>query len=79
VTLQTESSPGEGAKESIRVAEWEIWSNGRPTRTQARNAIFEFIEVFYNRLRIHSTLECLPPAEYESRRTRLDVGTKEAA
>jgi transposase InsO family protein len=28
-------------------------------------AIFEYIEVFYNRRRLHSTLGYLPPAEYE--------------
>ena len=50
-----------------------------PTRAQARNAIFEFIEVFYNRLRLHSTLDYLSPAEYERIRTRLDARTKEAA
>ena len=50
-----------------------------PTRAQARNAIFEFIEVFYNRVRLHSTLDYLSPAEYERRRTRLDARTKEAA
>ena len=32
-----------------------------PTRAQARNAIFEFMEVFYNRLRLHSALGYLSP------------------
>jgi transposase InsO family protein len=36
-----------------------------PTRAQARLAIFEYIEVFYNRQRLHSTLGYRPPAEYE--------------
>jgi len=36
------------------------------TRAQARQAIFEFIEVFYNRQRLHSSLGYLSPAEYES-------------
>lgn len=36
-----------------------------PTRASARRAIFEFIEVFYNRQRIHSSLGMLSPAEYE--------------
>jgi putative transposase len=35
------------------------------TRAQARRAIFEFIEVFYNRQRLHSSLGYLSPAEYE--------------
>lgn len=46
--------------------EWELieqadWS----TRAEARGAIFEYIEVWYNRQRRHSTLGYLSPAEYE--------------
>jgi len=37
------------------------------TRQQARTAIFEYIEVFYNRQRRHSTLGYLTPAEFEHR------------
>ena len=36
------------------------------TRAQARGAVFEFIEVFYNRQRLHSSLNYLTPAEYEA-------------
>jgi transposase InsO family protein len=36
-----------------------------PTRTGLRTAIFDFIEVFYNRQRRHSTLDYHPPATYE--------------
>jgi putative transposase len=36
-----------------------------PTRAQTRRAIFDYMEVFYNRQRIHSTLGYLSPAEYE--------------
>lgn len=35
------------------------------TRAQVRRAVFEFIEVFYNRRRLHSSLGYLSPAEYE--------------
>jgi transposase InsO family protein len=42
-----------------------------PTRAAARAAIFEFIEVFYNRTRIHSSLGNLSPAKYEERRLKL--------
>ncbi|MBW3615798.1 MAG: IS3 family transposase, partial [Actinobacteria bacterium] len=36
------------------------------TRAQARRAIFEFIEVFYNRRRLHSSLGYVSPATYEA-------------
>ncbi|MDP9440592.1 MAG: hypothetical protein M3P34_00090 [Actinomycetota bacterium] len=29
--------------------------------------MFEFIEVFYNRKRLHSSLEFLSPADYEAK------------
>ena len=35
------------------------------TRDEARAAIFEFIEVFYNRQRRHSTIGMVSPAEFE--------------
>jgi transposase InsO family protein len=35
------------------------------TREQARAEIFEYIEVFYNRVRRHSALGYLSPDEYE--------------
>ena len=34
-------------------------------RNQTRMAIFDYIEVFYNRKRRHSTLGYLPPIEFE--------------
>lgn len=36
------------------------------TREQARQRIFEYIEVFYNRQRRHATLNYLTPAEFEA-------------
>jgi putative transposase len=36
------------------------------TREQARREIFEYIEVFYNRQRLHSYLDYCTPAEYEA-------------
>lgn len=36
------------------------------TREQARREIFEYIEVFYNRRRLHSYLDYCTPAEYEA-------------
>jgi putative transposase len=35
------------------------------TQEEVKSAIFEYIEVFYNRKRMHSTLGYLSPAEYE--------------
>lgn len=35
------------------------------SRTQARRCTFEYIEVFYNRIRRHSTLQYLSPLQYE--------------
>ena len=35
------------------------------TREETRSKIFEYIEVFYNRKRLHSTLGYQSPAEYE--------------
>jgi transposase InsO family protein len=36
------------------------------TRAEARTEIFEWIEVFYNRQRLHSTNGNRPPVEYEA-------------
>jgi transposase InsO family protein len=38
------------------------------TRGRARAAIFEFIEMFYNRVRLHSTLGYMSPEEFEKSR-----------
>lgn len=35
------------------------------TRAEAKQAIFEYIEVFYNHVRMHSTNDYLSPVEYE--------------
>lgn len=45
-------------KELIRRQPW-------PTRAELRQAVFEYIELFYNATRRHSTLGFLSPAEYE--------------
>lgn len=49
------------------------------TRAQARAAIFEFIEVFYNRTRLHSSLNYRTPAEYEAERSMSEGATSQAA
>jgi transposase InsO family protein len=45
-----------------------IYREPLATRALARQAIFEFIEVFYNRCRLHSSLDYVTPAEYEVRK-----------
>ena len=40
-----------------------VWRN----RQEGENAIFDFVEAFYNRQRRHSALGYLSPAEYERR------------
>jgi transposase InsO family protein len=47
-----------------------VYRQSWPTRAAARLAVFEFIEVFYNRRRLHSSLEYCSPAEYEAQRLR---------
>jgi len=39
-----------------------------PTRQALRTAVFDFIEVFYNRQRRHSTIDYHTPADYEHQR-----------
>ena len=40
------------------------------TRDEARRSLFEYIEVFYNRQRRHSTLDYQTPDEIHRRRNR---------
>lgn len=41
------------------------WHRTFHTRDQARSAIFDYIEVFYNRQRLHQTLGYISPVRYE--------------
>jgi transposase InsO family protein len=43
------------------------------TREEARRSLFEYIEVFYNRRRLHSSLGYLSPVQYEESRKPLRV------
>jgi putative transposase len=38
------------------------------TRSQAQLSIFEYIEVFYNRVRRHSSIGYVSPAQFELQR-----------
>jgi putative transposase len=49
-----------------------------PTKPEARTAVFEYIEAFYNRRRRHSRLAMLSPVEFENS-TLLDDGASLAA
>ncbi len=53
-----ESFFGSLKKELVRRRSW-------PTRSEARSGVFEWIEGWYNRRRLHSTLGYLSPAQYE--------------
>jgi len=44
-----------------------VYQRSFSNRAEAQRAIFEYIEVFYNRIRIHSSLDYKSPVEYESR------------
>ena len=44
-----------------------------PTRQAAKAAIFEYIEVFYNRTRLHSAIGYLSPAQFEQGGTMIQT------
>ena len=50
-----------------------------PTQEAARQSLFEYIEVFYNRRRLHSALDYVSPAEYEIRQPRSNRATENAS
>jgi len=45
-----------------------LWDRDFRTRVEARSALFEWIEVFYNRERLHQTLDYVSPVRYEEQR-----------
>ena len=48
-----------------------LYGGVRPTRAAARRTIFEYIEVFYSRQRLHSSLGYLSPTDYEAQQRDL--------
>lgn len=44
-----------------------LWQHVFRTRSEARLAIFDFVEAFYNRERLHSSIGQLSPVEFERR------------
>ena len=43
------------------------------TRLEAQNSIFDYIEIFYNRQRMHSYLNYLSPFEFERFNIKLAI------
>jgi transposase InsO family protein len=54
----------------------ECASSPFATRAQARQAIFEYIEVWYNRQRLHSSIGYMAPMDYERQFHPLKVSVK---
>jgi putative transposase len=50
-----------------------IYRHSWPERAELRTEVFDFIEVFYNRRRRHSTLGMMSPADYERSRADQDL------
>lgn len=46
-----------------------VYRQPLPTRAAAHHAVFDYIELFYNRKRLHSSLGYRSPAEYEASHT----------
>ena len=49
--------------------ELTFW-NSYQTREEAKRSIFEYIEIFYNRQRLHSAIGYLSPVEFEMKRRK---------
>ncbi len=59
------------AESFFATLKWELVRRSRwATRAEARTAVFDYIETWYNRRRRHSSLGYLSPAEYELALTR---------
>jgi transposase InsO family protein len=43
------------------------------TRNQANEKIFEYIEIFYNRQRLHSSNNYMSPTEFEEKMLQLEM------
>lgn len=48
-----------------------IYTRSYATRVEAKNDIFEYIEIFYNRQRKHSAIKYFSPVDFENRNIKL--------
>jgi putative transposase len=55
-----------------------IYRRSWPTRAEARAAVFEYIEGWYNPRRRHSTLDYLSPVEFEAHHAGLAISRNSA-
>lgn len=58
-----DNAPTESFFHSLKIE--EVYNKKYETREEAKNDIFDYIEVFYNKKRIHSYLGYKSPEEYE--------------
>jgi transposase InsO family protein len=49
------------------------------TKPEARTGIFDYIEIFYNRQRLHSSLGFLTPEEFEDEYWKMITGLQNVA
>jgi putative transposase len=61
-----DNAPAESFFSTLKME--EVYHEKYRTRDEARQSIFEYIEVFYNRQRSHSFLDYISPAKYEELR-----------
>jgi putative transposase len=55
--------------EQVELGQVELLDRQRwSTRVELANAIFEYLEIFHNRQRRHSSLGMVTPVEFEARR-----------
>ena len=55
----------------VELLDWQVWS----TRLELATALFEYLEIFHNRQRRHSSLGMLTPFEFETREGAVTTGT----
>lgn len=49
-----------------------------PTRAEAKQAVAQWIEMVYNRQRLHSSLSMVPPVEFEATMAQHEVNDDQA-